>query len=843
MFYAALAFAAGIAAAALGGGLGAVAALAAAGLGLGAAARRWPRWRPTLGAAALLWVAAAGCGWAHWRAAQPARADSLARAVARWERGPRATVVIGGYLRDSPDRIRDYQRFDLQAAYLEAPSGITGVRGAVRVYLDSAEPIPGLTAGRAVELTAHLRPLRRYRDPGVGDFSRAERRAGIDFTASLHPRALRLLAGVPGPWPLRLRAALWASLSTAVDQIAPPARYAGPNALLRGMLLGDNARLDRATRRDFQVDGIYHVLVVAGLHLGILALFLIWLLRGLRLRPQAASLGCLLVLAAYAWVIAGRTPTLRVLLMLTVYFAARYWYRERRPLNAVGVAGCVLLLWRPGDLFAPGFQLSFGAAVLLAGIVAPLLAATTAPRLHALRQLAMPGHDEAFPPHLAAWRASWRRRMARWGRLGATAVPLLLRGAYGLAEVVLVSLVLQWGLSPLMLTYFHRAAPWAGAVNAVVVPAVGVLLPAAWCLAAVAMVFGRVPAPAGHALAGAAGWLLRFAHVAAGWPLAAARTPTPPGWALALFAVAVAAWLWVARRGGRRLGAVTAAVALLAVALAWLPFPPRLPRGLTLTTLDVGQGDSLLVTFPAGRTLLVDAGPKTYSGFNAGHAVVGPYLWSLGLRHLDAVLLTHGHMDHMGGMPFVLRHFLPQELWVTASLPTEPAVQNLLVLARQLRIRICRRYAGERFRVGGTELDVLLPLRSYRAAAHARNRDSMVIRISDGRAAMLLEGDAEAVGEREMLAGGMPLASEVLKVGHHGSRTSSLPAFLAAVNPAAAVISVGAGNLYGLPDGSVLRNLATARAHIFRTDRIGAVQASFTAGRLRVFRFQPIGAR
>jgi competence protein ComEC len=841
MFFAALAFAAGIAAVAAGAGWTVAAAMAA----LGGALLGWARWRPgarrwAAGAGALALLAAGGWGWARWRAGQAPAPDSLAAAVARWQHGAKGTVAIGGYLRDTPEVIRDYQRFDLQAAYIAAPGGITGVSGAVRVYLDTAMPVAGLTAGRAVEVTAHLRRLHGYGDPGVGDFTRSERRAGIDFTASLHPRDLRRMAGIQGPWPLRLRAALWARLSRAIDRIAPPRRQAQVNALLRGMLLGDNARLGRGTRRDFQVDGIYHVLVVAGLHLGILALFLLGLLRRCRVPAPAASLVCLALLAGYAWVIAGRTPTLRVLLMLTVYFIARYWYRERRPLNAVGTAGFVLLLWRPFDLLTPGFQLSFGAATLLAGVAAPLLAATTAPRLHALRQLDSAGYDEAFPPELAAWRASLRLRLERWGRPVARLAPLAMRGALALGEVVLVSLVLQWGLSPLMISYFHRAAPWAGAVNAVVVPAVSLLLPTAWCLAALQMTFGAAPALARHALAGGAGWILRFAHAAAGWPLAAARTPAPPGWMLAVFAAAVAAWLWAARRGGRRMAAATGAVAMLAAALAWVPFPPRLPPGLTLTTLDVGQGDALLVTFPGGRTLLVDAGPKTFSGFNAGRAVVAPYLWSLGLRHLDAVLLTHGHMDHMGGMPFILRHFLPRELWVTWSLPSEAAVQNLLSLARRLGIRICRRYEGERFRVGVTELDVLLPPRSYRAGPHARNRDSMVIRISDGRAAMLLEGDAEAEGEREMLASGMPLASAVLKVGHHGSRTSSLPAFLAAVHPAAAVISVGAGNHYGLPDASVLRHLAAARAHIFRTDRLGAVEAQFGPRRLRVYRFAPL---
>lgn len=872
MLYAALAFAAGIAAATggAGGGWALAAGLIAAGWLAAAWARREkPRWRPRVALAVLLLLVVAGWGRGRARLLHPPPPDSLTRAIARWQHGRRGRVLLGGYLRDSPRLLGDYQRFDLQAAYAAGPLGIATVHGAVRIYLRSARPVPGLSAGREVEFAGHFRPLRRYRDPGVGDFTRAERRQGIDFTASVKPDELRLLAAGHGPLLLRLRAALWSHLSRTVDALAPPARYAKVNALLRGMLLGDHSRLGAGTRRDFQIDGIYHVLVVAGLHLGILALFLVWLLRRCGCAPLAAGFGCLAILALYAWTIAGRTPTQRVLLMLAVYFAARYWYRERRPLNAVGLAGLVLLVWRPLDLFAPGFQLSFGAALLLAGIVAPFFHVHTQPRLRAWRRLAEPGYDEAFSPELAAWRVAWRARLGRFGSAGLRWGPLPLRGLVALGEVVAVSLILQWGLAPLMIVYFHRAAPWAGVVNAVVVPAVSLLLPAAWCLALVQLATGFVPAVAQRLLDAAAGLLLRFAHAAAGWPLAAARTPSPPGWAVALFLAAVLAWFWTAQRAGRRsrqlrthqgggappppaatdagsgairhFAAATSAVALLAAALAWFPFAPRLPPGLTLTVLDVGQGDALFVTFPGGKTLLVDAGPKLFSGFNAGREVVAPYLWSLGLRRLDAVLLTHGHMDHMGGMPYILRHFTPGALWVTHSLPSEAKVQDLLLLARRLRIPIRRRYQGERFRVGSAELDVLWPPYSYHAAAHARNRDSMVIRISDGPEAMLLEGDAEAPGERGMLASGMPLASEVLKVGHHGSRTSSIPAFLAAVHPAAALISVGAGNTYGLPDAIVLRDLAVAGAHIFRTDRRGAVEAQFTAGQLRVFRFQPPG--
>src|SRR5579884_3555682 len=637
LFYAALAFAAGIALAAGPAVRLAPLALAAA-IVLAAVGGRRGR-----AVGALLAIALAGGGWYRLQARRAPAPDALARALAAGQLKPREKILIGGYLRDDPQRGRDYTRFDLEAEFLQRQGRPVSVSGGLRVYVTDAAAATALPrAGQAVEFSAHPRPLRHYLDPGVPDFNRRARREGIG-----------------GPVSARWRAALWRRLSAAVDALAPPARAPRVNAVLRAMLLGDSSRLDEATRQDFQIDGIYHVLVVAGLHIGILALFFVWGLRRLGLAPLPARAVCLLLLAAYAWTIAGRTPTLRVLLMLAVYLGAAAWYRQRQALNAVGAAGLILLILRPAALFDPGFQMSFGAALLLAGIAAPHFA--RGPRLlrRAARQLDDVEYDRAFPPRWAQCRLelrAWRRTLAAiWRPLGWLVAGGVRAGA-GLYEVVCVALILQWGLAAFLTAYFHRATPWAALVNAVVVPAVGLLLPLAWAVAGWQMLTGFVPGAGAAAVRALGGAILGFAHRAAAWPLAAARVPTPPAWALMLFAAAVACWLFAARRGGRPLLAATLAVALLALALDWAPFPPRLAAGaLTITTLDVGQGDSIFVAFPHGRTLLVDAGPRSSSGFDAGESVVAPFLWSLGLRRLDAVLLTHAHSDHMGGMPFILR--------------------------------------------------------------------------------------------------------------------------------------------------------------------------------------------
>jgi competence protein ComEC len=282
----------------------------------------------------------------------------------------------------------------------------------------------------------------------------------------------------------------------------------------------------------------------------------------------------------------------------------------------------------------------------------------------------------------------------------------------------------------------------------------------------------------------------------------------------------------------------------LALVIATYPFAPHISStNLEVTLIDVGQGDSLFVSFPGGQTMLVDAGGALnifhangmHSGLDIGEDVVSPYLWARGIKHIGVVALTHAHQDHLGGMSAVLRNFHVDELWVGRDIAI-PAYREVLAIARARGVRIKHLKEGDSFSFGGVSGRILWP-DSLSEERVAKNDDSLVIRLTDGVQSLLLPGDIERPSERKIAAETETVDAAFLKVAHHGSNTSTTDPFLYLVHPTYAAISAGRDNPFGHPSAAIVEKLEAAGVHVFRTDRDGAITASTDGRTLTVSTF------
>jgi competence protein ComEC len=740
----------------------------------------------------------------------------------------REVVILGGCVVDPPAFSGDRARFVLQ---LEPHA-----RAQVTLYAREGESLPALRYGQKIEMDARVRRPRNFQNPGAFDYERYLARQDIYWTASGAAGTVRLLPGACGSpvagWFMNLRTAALTRLASL---------YRGneyDTGMMQAILVGQSYQLQKVWTEDYRATGTFHALVISGTHVAVLAAFFLFLLR-ICFVPESVALFFTVIAGwVYALVAGWQTPCIRSAAGLTLFMIGGYFYRERRIVNLLSAVAIAFLLFDPEQLFDASFQLTFLAVGFLAVFAAPLIAATTGPLARGMRDLSDAARDPRLPPKVAQFRvemrliaATLRLRAGVPSRAALVLVSACARVAFFVFEVVATSAVVQAGLALPMIVYFHRVGVSGLSANALVIPIMGLVVP----LGFMAMLTGF------HWIAWLSGALLEISRAIVSWHAALEpqwRIPAPPVWlALALSAALVAAA--VARGKWLRSAAFVCVAGLLAL-LLWSPFPADVEPGrLEMTVIDVGQGDSIFVAFPDGKRMLVDGGGfPSYGGqsrsrLDPGEDVVAPYLWGRHIRSLDVIASTHGHEDHIGGLPALVDAFHPREIW-TGATPESPGWAKLRDAAQRNHARIVHKRGGETTRFGGAEIAVLAPTPDYAPAAAPGNNDSLVLQISYGQRSFLFTGDVEKRIENEMLAAGALRHADVLKVAHHGSRTSTTQPFLDAVRPAFSIISAGFENSYGNPSRDVVQRISQSGSMTYETDQDGLVSIRTDGRRLYV---------
>jgi competence protein ComEC len=735
-----------------------------------------------------------------------------------------------------------------------------------------------LRHGARVRVMTILDRDENFRNPGVLPLTEYLERKGYDATGVVKsPLLIERLDDervfLPLAWLYEWRQRLEGEFS---DHFSP--ETAG---VLDAALLGNRYNVSRGASERFRAGGTFHVLVISGLQIAFIGGLVIMVTRRLTRRKFLQFVIATAFMWAYTIAVGADPSVARSALMFTLLVLAGVVWRRANSLNVIGGSGLALLVWRPENLFDPSFQLTFLSVLSIVLIAVPVMLR--------MQQVGSwrPARETPYPPHCSRWvrvlseslfwsDRGWRAEIAASNisyRLFKTPTAAGLE-RWHLQKLwrfsftaVLVSVSVQLGLLPLMVVYFHRLSIASLALNIFV----GILMAALAFVAFAGLLISHLSAWLAAPLtilAERINWMMiHLVDPFTRFGVASMRLPHYHGRAagiypfyyllLSLLVFALVRWnplrpVFINGSkpfSGRAQRVAGLSFAALLSVIVLHPLSAVRPDGkLHVDFLDVGQGDSALVTMPDGTTLLVDGGgrPSINQGSaedgegehaferdtrSIGEGVVSQYLWSRGLDRVDYVIATHADADHIDGLNDVVRNFKVRGAIVARTPVDDAEYLRFAATMKEAGVPVNKIGAGDMLRFGDVSAQVLWPPASEDDHAASRNNDSVMLLIRYGDKSLLLTGDIEKEGEAAVLSEGIVLKSDVVKVAHHGSKTSSIEAFVAAARPSLAIISVGRTSMFGHPNKDVVERWRASGAEVMTTGQRGTISV-VTDGRV-----------
>lgn len=732
----------------------------------------------------------------------------------------------------------------------------------VRVEFDALS----IKAGDRVEILTKLKREERFINPGVRSAKENLDRQGLDATGTIRSSEDVIKTGEVFISPLNL---IYTWRRMLLDEFR--AKFNVPTAgVLIASLLGNKYHLDKPTAESFREGGTFHLLVISGAHITVLGALAVWLFSFATNNRLRLFIISNVVLWAYSLAVGAEAPVVRAAIMFSVLSFSYVVQRQGTLLNSLGAGALLLLVWKPSDLFDPSFQLTFVCVFAIVAVAVPLVQ-----KMEAIGAWE-PEAGQPLPPNVSSrlktfcealfWDSGkWRREQKRsiwqcglfktpWAaRLESYGVQSLLRYLFAAA---LVSVIVQLWLMPFMIVYFHRVSPVGVVLNLFV----GIMLAAETLIALFALLLSMVSSTMASPLI----WLaetLNWAMLHSVDPFDALdvsvlRVPVYSGWARMIYVIyflpLVVLWRQLMRwdpfaYGNKKertgigspyfAGAV--ATMLLAVVILHSLSAPRADGNLRVDFLDVGQGDSALLTFPDGQTMLIDGGGRfnfsqtTFIGddgqprvFEAdvpsiGEAVVSEVLWERGMDTVDHIVATHGDLDHIQGLNDVARNFNVRSAFVGAAQKPSGNLSEFYSNLKRQNITVTHLSRGDVLKFGEVIVEVLSP--SAETAALSENNNSLVLKVTYGARSFLFTGDIEKRTEGLLLMDAASLKCDVVKVAHHGSRSSSMEEFVRATGAKTTVISVGRDSPFGHPHREVVERWQNSGANTMTTGSNGMI--------------------
>lgn len=685
---------------------------------------------------------------------------------------PQKKVQVEGTVVSIPEISYEKARFTLDNVSIEGRP----IKGKIRL---SAPPEMLRHDGLSVSYGDKVRTFTRLREPyfllNPGVYFHDLRKDGV--IASGYVKQVEVVSEGRGilVWLWRKRQALARIIEGSISEESA--------SFHKAIVLGLQSGITPQMRDAFTATGVAHLLSVSGTHFALLAFILFKgikaLSKSLPMRiltkmtlyitpTQIAIVLTMPVLIFYALLSGASTPTIRSFIMVFIYMTALFLGRKGQWLNSLSIAAIIILLWEPGALFDLSFQLSF-IAVLAIG--------------YALENTK--DSNSIF--------------------LG------------GIKKSILITIAATVGTAPFVVYYFHQFPLISPISNLIITPLVCfVVLPLGLFAGFFALLVNINPLPLSYPIEAITSLSLNLIKIASNIPYSNLYLHKPSIMIVALFFLSLA--FFIKGRAGWRL-------LPLAFVLCLYILSPFLSanNSLRITFLDVGQGDSAVIELPDKKTMLIDGGSEDY---DTGRRVIAPYLWSKGIKSVDYVVLSHPHPDHYGGLIYIIEHFRVGEVWWNGRKIPEAERFFQMISERKIPSRSLQR--GDMLERRDYKIYVLHPYDGFytespRGEISNQNNDSLVLKIECSGATALFPGDIEIEAEEDLIHLGKWLTSNIIKIPHHGGKTSSSMEFLKAVSPQIAVISAGRNNPFNHPHKEALDRYSTIGARVFRTDRDGAV--------------------
>lgn len=730
-------------------------------------------------------LAAAAAAMLTWTVAAHTRRqyDACLRTI------PREAVVYAGTVLDVVPSLDRGKRAHVQVTGWLRGEEYGTVAFDMLLRLHGAASALEMQAGDRIRVYTKARPLRPALAPGEFDPYLFGLARGIHAKGRVSkPARVAVLAAADevGPRQSRLFARARSFLRQRFTQLLTP-REAG---VLLALLIGDTQLFDQEQHVLYRRVGAGHLLAVSGLQVSLLALALFKALHMLlafipfvgRLSYARTAAAVTATLAVWAFVgLCGAPPScVRAAAMATALLLGSLLGRSASGLDALGVAGFCTVLLSPTSAIDPSFLLSYAAIIGLLLCVGPDVFAED--------------DQEEVPPPIRRMRA--------------------------LAVVAFASLASGLMTLPLGAHLFGEVVPAGILTNVILVPVASLLQVPALALGLIGALTAGLHAAAGAAIAHTGAWFAVVLEALCDLlgNLVGGIIPVEAPSRLLTLGYSVAAMLVLSSLLLRRWW-VLAVGATLAASCLWGPAWLQ-PPGVRVTVLAVGQGDSTVFELPSGQVLLVDGGGSPYAAYDPGERVVVPFLARRGIKHVDVMVVTHPDGDHILGLTAVLQQVSVGEIWHSGFSADQPLMARLLRLARErgVPVRVVKELLGGHC-FGDTRVDVLAPHPRGKGELLydelSKNENSLVLRVSHGLDSALWAGDIEAWGEHLLLRDGCDLRSTVLKAGHHGSRTSSTPEFIQAVQARHVIFCTGQDNRFGFPHAETVQRFRQTAAHLW----------------------------